>query len=248
MLNPQLVDNYLSILVESNTNNYNSKEKLYFYLNYLLGDIDFQSKKVLDVGGGLGLLSFYAAIQGANKVICLEPEDCGSTQGVNEQFKQTGAFLKFKNVELNLSTFQDYEPKEDKFDIVILHNSINHLDETACIHLKTDPQALNSYNLIFQKLNQLTNYQGILLIADCSRYNFYPLIKLKNPFCPYIEWEKHQSPFYWSKLLSEHGFQKESIKWTSFNQLGILGRVVLGNPIGAYFTTSHFLLKMKKNS
>jgi len=194
------------------------------------------------------LLSFYAAVQGAKKVICIEPESSGSTSGVNNQFDQIKKFINLQNVTLNLSTFQSFESNDgEKFDVVILHNSINHLDEQACINLKNNSQALNTYNLIFQKLHDLMNNQAILIITDCSRYNFYPILNLKNPFCPVIEWEKHQSPYYWSSLLSKYGFQKLSIQWTSFNKLGRIGRLLLGNPVASYFTTSHFVLKMKKN-
>ena len=46
---------------------YSSKSKLKFYLNNLFENVDFTDKEVLDVGGGRGLLSFYAAVEGARQ-------------------------------------------------------------------------------------------------------------------------------------------------------------------------------------
>jgi 2-polyprenyl-3-methyl-5-hydroxy-6-metoxy-1,4-benzoquinol methylase len=48
-------------------------------MDNLFRDIDFDGKRVLDIGGGDGVYSFYAAAMGAAEVVCLEPEAAGST-------------------------------------------------------------------------------------------------------------------------------------------------------------------------
>jgi len=53
---------------------YSSQNNLRFYLKYLFEKISFDNKRMLDIGGGAGLFSFYAACKGATEVICLEPE------------------------------------------------------------------------------------------------------------------------------------------------------------------------------
>lgn len=63
---------------------------------------------------------------------------------------------------------------------------------------------------------------------------------------PTIEWEKHQSPSFWLSMLKEVGFESVSMKWSSPNSLGVMGRAFLGNRIIAYFLFSHFRIEVRK--
>ena len=140
---------------------------------------------------------------------------------------------------------QDYFT-QTRFDVVIMHNSINHLNEEACITLKKNTESLNLYKELFDKLYFLMKENGVLLISDCSNINFYSSIGLKNPIDPNIEWHKHQTPKVWITLLNQVGFKWISTQWTSPNFLRGLGRIIFGNRIMSYFMTSDFLIKMKK--
>ena len=99
-----------------------SKEDFRFYLNSLFQQITFNGKSLLDVGGGSGLYSFYGSIRGAKEVICLEPELKGSTKDTLNSFKQLSANLLLNNVVLIRETFQDYDPDDKIFDIILLHS------------------------------------------------------------------------------------------------------------------------------
>ena len=59
-LKAQLVDDFFDLAIQkkliSNKSNQN------FYLNYLFENIQLQDKTLLDVGGGIGYHSFYAAV------------------------------------------------------------------------------------------------------------------------------------------------------------------------------------------
>ncbi len=222
-----------------------SVKRLEFHLNFLFKEINFKDKNVLDIGGGVGLHSIYAACMGARKVICLEPELEGSSGGLNEKFSSINSELDLKNAYFIQETFQEYEPS-DIFDVVILHNSINHLNENACIKLKKDKSAQEEYKKYFRKLFQMTQSGSKVIICDCTDKNFFNLVGLKNPFAPTIEWEKHQSPKVWVNLLEECGFKKEKIKWSSFNILGKFGNLILGNKFFSYFLCSHFCLFMTR--
>ena len=119
---------------------YGNKGNLKYYLKFLLNDLNLKGKNVLDIGGGYGLLSLYASACGAKMVKCLEPEGDGSTGFISTSFKQLKNELNFMDVEMISETLQNYE-SEEKYDIIFLNNSINHLDEEACINLLTDPLA-----------------------------------------------------------------------------------------------------------
>ena len=147
-------------------------------------------------------------------------------------------------VEVITDLFQDYNTKK-QFDIILMHYSINHIDEPNCITLEESTKSQEIYAQYFEKLNHLLINNGDLLITDVSRNNFFDLIKLKNPFVPTIEWEKHQSPHTWVKHLERQNFHLNRLVWTSPNKLKYL-HPLLNNFIFLYFTTSLFMFHMKK--
>ena len=98
-------------------------------------------------------------------------------------------------VEYEAKSFQDYE-SQNKFDIIVMANSVNHLDENATIDLHENKESQEIYKKLFSKVHRLLKQNGILIITDCNRYNF-PLSVLKS-VCATIEWRKHQSPYTWS--------------------------------------------------
>lgn len=243
MKNHISTNQFLKLIVDEKI--YPNKRNLVFHLDSIFNGIDFTDKKFLDIGGGIGLHSFYAASKGAKEVLCLEPEAEGCQNRTSQKFRSLNRKLGYKNVRLENSTLQDYT-FQDKFDIISLHDSINHLDEESCINLLADKCYYNTYKVIFSKLYDIANENARIIICDCSRYNFFAGLKINNPYLPTIEWEKHQSPKTWSGLLIEVGFKSPVIKWLSFNSLGKAGNFFLGNKIASYFMHSHFCLTMHK--
>jgi len=225
-----------------------NKEYLRLYLSrYLFKDIDFEGKSVLDIGGGTGTFSFYAAVRGAKCVVCLEPELSGGRRGFVSKFEQVRDKLSLENVTLQNVTFQDFDPGQQKFDIILLHNSINHLDEEACANLLHSKEARERYKAIFEKLSRVSRGGTKLIAADCSRYNFFASLRLKNPFAKTIEWEKHQAPGCWSRMLHNFGFEQIKIVWPPYHLLRPLARQLLDNRLASYFLNSHFILFMEKS-
>ena len=218
---------------------------LQFYLNSFFNGVELRGKRILDIGGGSGLFSLYAAYKGAKYTLCLEPFGKGSSIKGSQPFYKMRDALKLENVELEEVSVQEFK-SEHQFEMIMLHNSINHLDEKACISLRSSKYSQNIYRQIFEKMYALAVPRTKLLISDCSRNNFFDLIKVTNPFVPMIEWEKHQSPDIWIELLKSVGFVNPKVNWTSFNMLRSLGKVLTSNKLVAYFTTSHFRLLMNK--
>jgi cyclopropane fatty-acyl-phospholipid synthase-like methyltransferase len=240
-----ICEEYLNKMIESGL--HKNKSNLREMLKSTFEEISFQGKNVLDIGGGEGLLSFYAASSGASKVICLEPEQDGSTKGMIEKFNKTKSSLNLENIDIQVKTFQEYEPGDEMFDIIISHNSINHLNENACINLLSDRNSLTVYEDLSKKVSRISRPNAILVICDCSRYNFFSLLNVRNPFVPTIEWHKHQSPETWARIFNKVGFKTRKIRWSSFNSLGSVGRFLLANKISSFFIMSHFKLIMIKS-
>ena len=222
---PNLED-YFSAVIKGGL--YPNRGNLQFRLKTLFKNIALENRRVLDIGGGSGLHSFYAACMGATGVVCLEPETEGSRSGMGAKFRKLNGMLGYDQVRFEPVTFQAFDPAGKQFDIILLHNSINHLNETACINLLNSEESQAIYLNMFSKLSSLASSGAKLIVCDCSRYNFFALLRIKNPFAPTIEWHKHQAPEVWVDLLSQVGFVNPKIKWTSFNRLRSPGRVPIG--------------------
>lgn len=232
---------FLSTVIQQGL--YSNVGNLRFHLETLFGGIRLDGATLLDIGGGNGIHSFYAAARGARDVVCLEPEAMGSGAGVTDRFRRLGDRLALLDrVTLEPTTFQAYDAGPRRFDVVLLHNAVNHLDEAACMALPGDPSAREAYREIFAKIGAMSKPGATLVLCDCSNANFFARLGLRNPIEPTIEWHKHQPPEVWAALLNEVGFSRPRISWSSFNRLRSAGRWLTGNRLAAFFLTSHFRL------
>lgn len=213
--------------------------------HFRLHGVPLIGARVLDIGGGSGTYSFYMAAAGAREVICLEPELAGSSEGMIASFEETKRQLNLPNVHLVISTFQEYET-DQPFDILFSNASINHLDEEACVHLKHSQQAQAVYRSLFNKMHDVLSPEGYLIIYDASRYCFYSLLGIKNPFAPTIEWHKHQTPWFWSRFAHASGFRKVYQKWVHPYRFHQIGHLLIGNPVVNFFWRARFVLVLQK--
>jgi SAM-dependent methyltransferase len=228
---------------------YSGKENLKFYLENLFEHVELANKNVLDVGGGRGLLTFYTAVKGARKAVCLEPEKDGSRNGMTQRYHDLrAAFPETLPVELIPLTLQEYmhQAAAGIYDVVIMHNSINHLNEDACIHLLKNEASYREYVSIFKNVCRIMKEKSVLIVTDCSCNNFFNDVGVKNIFVPSIEWHKHQQPETWISLLKEAGFKNPTLKWLTPNKLRRPGRLVMGNYFMSYLTRSYFKVTMQK--
>ncbi len=239
------MENYYALMVQEKL--HKNQRRLRLYAETIFNGVDFNGARVLDIGGGGGLYSFYAAVNGAKEVVCLEPESDGSTTGVKAKFERVRAELNLQDrVEFLPISFQNYYMNADKFDILLLHNSINHLNERACIHLPDGEEYRNTYLKMFQQLYELAQIEAKLIACDCSCNNFFAKLGVKNPFAPQIEWYKHQKPETWIALLQEVGFHEPRIRWTPYTRFYKMGQIFTQNKMASYFLNSHFCLTMSK--
>ena len=83
---------------------------------------------------------------------------------------------------------------------------------------------------------------------DGGRRNLWNDIRVKNPIVPTIEWQKHQSPELWARLLTCAGFASPVIRRNSLSTLRTFGRLRFGNRVAAYCLTSSFCLTMQRTA
>jgi 2-polyprenyl-3-methyl-5-hydroxy-6-metoxy-1,4-benzoquinol methylase len=224
---------------------YSNERNLKNHLKYIFSSINLEGSSVLDIGGGAGLLSLYVTSQGG-RATCLEPDSDGSTHGNKQRFLALQADLPSwaKNGTFISSTFQEFD-KDLRFDLIVIANAINHLDESACQTLLESKDSKTIYLSIFSKLRESLRPNGLLIATDCGRSNLFNSLGLTNPLMPTIEWAKHQNPSTWRKLLAQCGFTHFEVTYSPFNSLGSIGPILQNNLFVNYFTTSHFRLSCR---
>jgi SAM-dependent methyltransferase len=237
-----LLDRYLAVMARDGARPGN----LRFDCRFLFEGVPLRGKTMLDIGAGNGRYSCYAACAGAQRVVALEPEAAGSRAGVHDRFSSIASALGLENVELVPQRLQDYDARGETFDIVLLRGSINHLDEEACVRLRYDDRARQTYLALFEKLAALARPNGTLIVTDCSSQNLFARLGIRNPIAPSIEWHKHQPPAVWASLLEEVDFAHPRVRWASFNTLRTPGRLLLGNRLASWCLTSAFFLTMER--
>lgn len=240
----QIEEKYYNLLIENKVTS--NRKRIERKFKKVFKNISFENKTFLDIGSGNGIYSLFAFVEGAKEIISLEPLLDGSTNKSLEKFYKLKKELKAENVIIYRKTLQDFL-SDKNFDIILLHNSINHIDEESCKVLHKDLKAKATYLKIFRKLNSLLKDDGALIISDCTRYSFWSLLHLRNPFQPYITWDLHQTPTTWLQLLNEAGFKKQKCYWSSFNRMGKIG-FIFENKIMSFFFNSHFTLYLMKKS
>tara|TARA_Y100001970_G_scaffold199595_1_gene242794 strand:+ start:29447 stop:31381 length:1935 start_codon:yes stop_codon:yes gene_type:complete len=226
------------------TKNY-IKGNFKFYLYKLFGGINFKNKNVLDIGSGTGIFSIYSSFAGAKNVYSLEPEDEGSSELMLDNFFKLKNMFQCDNINIIDKKLQDFYNNDIKFDIVILHNTINHLDEDATINVHNNLTSQKKFIKIFKEIKNMLNEDAEIIITDCSKYNLFGDLGIKNPFAPQIEWEKHNSPYAWKKILLKSEFHSITVEWINHNSLRSIGSWLFGNKYMSYFLNSYFLIKCK---
>lgn len=231
-----------------------SRERLsrdIFRLGRLIGSFDVRGKRVLEIGCGSGTYCLLMAFAGAEEVVGLEPEVDGSTSGSFEAFAGKVTRTGLTNIKMYKVTLEDYDlDANGPFDLVLTYNVVNHLNKGAVQRLHFDESAKEMYQGIFKRIHQSIHPGGVFVLADCSRHNIFSgtsrLGLYKGPLTRSIEWDKHQRPMVWKKLLRETGFEHFELEyWIPY----VLRKVpfLANNRVFSYLTISHFTLRARKS-
>lgn len=209
---------------------------------FLFDGIPLADAHVLEVGCGRGAWSLWAGLHGARRVIGIEPGADGSSTGSRDAFRRSIAILNIEQQVVARADFLHELPKPDApYDVVVMYNVINHLDEESVVSLHRDPEARRRYVDILQDLRSRMHPGSWLIVADCARDNVWPRLGLTSPFVPSIEWHKHQNPDTWIEIFNQAGFRSVDLRWSPLQPLPSL----TANWLVQYLTCSHFVLRLQ---
>jgi hypothetical protein len=220
---------------------------LEWHCSHLLAGVDPRGGNTLEIGAGEGVLGLWLLARGARSVTLLEPEAAGATAGVSVKTRALDGPLDLEPGRwiFRAEPFQTFDA-DRRYRLVLSHNSINHLDEEACVRLLEEPESRERYRRIFQKISEVLEPGGQLVLADCARTNYGAiLLGGKTPFAPQIEWHKHHEPETWAELLEEAGLAVEEIKWwTPYYRVRVLHPLLRWRPAQCA-VMSYFVLRAR---
>jgi 2-polyprenyl-3-methyl-5-hydroxy-6-metoxy-1,4-benzoquinol methylase len=220
---------------------YRTLSRFHNRANFIFNGLPLKGLRALEIGCGSGAFCFWLALNGAEYVLGIEPEADGCIAGSIKKFNEIQAGLNLDNIEFRECFLENLSAPEKPYNIIIMLNVINHLDENAVQQLHRDEKARIKYVDMLKNLKQFISKDGFLIVADCGRKNFWNSLGLKSPFIPAIEWEKHQEPDLWINLFKKAGFELYDFRWSSIYPLGFLS----SNRVVQYLTMSHFTLRFK---
>ena len=212
-------------------------------------DLPLRGRRVLDIGAGSGTFSLWMReICGAAEVVAVEPgEGIGTSAGVDEAshalFERSG----IPGLKLVRARIQDYEP-DAPFDVIVSINSINHVDEVP-YSLSKPSEARDRYVHLFQRLHDMLNVGGDLMVTDADRYcleRYTDRLGLPRLFTPSIEYDIHQTAKTWADLAEAGGFGDFRFGGISSSSLEHKLGPLKDSRAMAFLTTGVFMLRGRR--
>jgi SAM-dependent methyltransferase len=220
---------------------YASLKRYILKSEFIFEDLVLENKRILEIGCGNGEFCMWAGLNKAEYVLGIEPETDGSSEGSLHRYHETAEKLELTNIEAKGLFLNQLEIPQKLFDIILMYNVINHLDEDKVQVLDKDASAAEGYVLLLKELKNFLHPEGIVIVADCARRNFWNDIGLRSPVAKTIEWHKHQNPQQWIKIFQSAGFDLYDFRWSRLYPFGRLA----SNRLFQYLTASHFVLRFQ---
>ena len=226
-------------------------DRLVYKMDSHFHSLSLENRSVLEIGAGEGFFSAFSAARGASRVVALEPESAGSTTNVQQEFEKISSAVGLSDiVNYRTDSFEQFAEsyKGEPFDYILMCAVINHIDENAvsCLHLPGAQAERQIFISIFKELHRFLKPQGMLIVSDVGRCNFWNSIGVVIPITKTIEWDKHQQPKVWKKLLTQSGFKTVDTRWCNPFRLRKLA-FLLSWKLPAYFSSSAFVATARKD-
>lgn len=213
----------------------------------MLRDIDLRGKRVLEIGSGRGLIALLVGLQGAARVVSMEPELVGATSGVIADQRARIADLGLTNVEVVAADFNTWDSGGETFDIILSRASINHL-YASTHHAMQHRETHDNYLRVARRIHGLLAPGGAFIATDACRHGFFTLARRFGIRRPWrwkksgVDWRHHQNPGTWRSIFREAGFSKVVVRYPvpyPFRRMAMVVDTALVN----FFLKGAFILR-----
>ena len=228
-----------------------SLERLAWRLQDTLRYVEWKGKDVCEVGCGRGDMAIYLALNGARRVVGLEPSAGGSSPLHESVLLRRLDALQLNNLTFLPIRIEDYQFEPESFDLVFSINVVEHIYGTR-LPLDEDPEAKAHHARVFRDIyNRMLRPGGYLVIANCSRESIWSFLGQYNipallPGTKTIGWEWHQKPEVWEALAKENGFEAVRVHWYVPYVLRSVPSIA-GNRLFQYFTWASYIVTATKS-
>jgi SAM-dependent methyltransferase len=218
----------------------------------LFRGIDFRGKRVLEIGSGKGLLALYMAMQGAMRVVSLEPELVGATSGVIATQRRRVAILGLTNVDLVTADFNVWDPGQDRFDVILSRASLNHL-YASDRHALHDAETYCNYLRIARQIRRLLEADGVFIATDACRYALFSLLRGIGVRRPWrwqrsgVNWRHHQNPGIWARIFCDAGFEHVTVDYPVPYRCRRVAAVA-NTAVANFFLQGTFILRARRGA
>lgn len=206
---------------------------------YTFDGVNLRDASILDIGAGAGDFAEHAVDQGANRVVCLEPDAAGSGGWELTELQERADT--HPEIEIREVFFQAFDTDEE-FDVILLHNVINHLNEEQIRYVHTDKAAWNTFQGYVEKVRDYTRDGGDVVVADSARTSLWSRIGVERFPLGSVEFAIHQDPSCWTHMFESAGFERVRFDWTPVLEKGDLVERLTRNRLAAELRASHFCM------
>lgn len=216
----------------------------------LFRSTDLRGKRILEIGSGRGLLAMLMGLQGAARVVSMEPEMVGATSGVIAAQQERIETLGLINVEVLPADFNTWEDRGEQFDLILSRASINHLyasDKHALHHRET----FENYVRMARKIHSLLAPGGVFIATDACRYGLFSALRVVGIRRPWrwkrsgVNWRHHQNPGTWKRILRDAGFAVVTVDFPVPYQLRFASALV-NTAVANFVLKGSFILRAER--
>ena len=210
-------------------------------------DVEVRGRRVLEVGSGKGLTSFFIALNGAQHVVSMEPGLAGAASAVCRTLESRIAALGLEGVELLGEDFNTWDPGGRRFDVLVSQSSINHLQESPH-HAGRHVPTRQGYLAAVRKMHDLLEPGGVACVSDACRYGLPYAMAIWGTKPPWaarmstVNWRIHQNPGTWRGIFREAGFARVEVAYPLPYRLRGFGPLA-ANPVANFFLDASFILR-----